>query len=549
MGEKKTGILSSKIFNSKIKSANVQRSEKWLGYFIAPAIIISMFYMSGQSYLNVFYTDVLKLTPIAGGLFLTLLPIISKILDAITNVIMGQIIERTQSRRGKGRPWILLSGPLLAISGILLFTVPNGSTAVQVVWVMISYNVYFSIAFTMYNISHTLMVPLSTRNSKQRDVLAMFSSMGQNMVPGMIVSMLFPMIILPIIGVDQGKWITVMAVISILALPAVMMEYYFTRERVTEEIADSKSEQKSNSLGEQLKACMSSKYWVVIMGIMIVYNLYNNFQVTSILYYSNWVLGTYNDGSTLTILNAVGQAPLGLGVFLLWPLVKKIGKRNVMIGGFVIGIVGCVISILNPYNMGIVLLGLTLKSIGVLPITYTIMAMLSDSLDHVEWKNGFRCDGFSSAIYSIIITVTVGISTGLFNLGLQLKGYIPPATDGSLVTQSASVQNYFIIGLFLVPAIGFFLIAFLLGFYHIEKELPQIQSDIVARHRAEAEAHGDIYFSPAEKAQLEQDELDRIADQKRVEELKNKCAKKGLKYEEEEKKYQDKILATRSKKK
>ena len=543
---KQREMFSNKIFDSRIRSANTTNAERWLGYFLGPAFVMTMFYISGQTYQNMFYTDVLKMTPIMGGMFLVMLPIISKILDAVTNIIMGRIVDKTKSRQGKARPWILISAPLLVLSGILLFTVPTGNTTVQVIWVMLSYNFYFSIAFTMYNISHTLMVPLSTRNSKQRDTLAMLSSMGQSMLPGTVVSLLFPALILPVIGVDQGKWIKVMAVLSILMLPAVLLEYYFTKERITEENAEI-SEVDTHTLKEQLKACVSNKYWLMIMAVAILYNLYNNFQVTSTTYYCNWVLGSYNDGITMTLVNAVGQAPLGFGIILLWPLVRKFGKKNVMIGGLVLGIAGSVICAMNPRTMGIVLVGLMLKSLGILPIMYTLLSMIADALDHVEWLNGFRADGFSASIYSIILTVTAGISSGLFNLGLSTTGYVAPLADGSYVAQSDSVQTFFIFGIFIVPAIFFVVIACVLFFFRVEKELPQIKEDIVARHKAEAEARGEVYVSPEEKAALEQEENDRIAEKKRIEELKARCAKNGLSFEAEETKYQKKLAEKKAK--
>lgn len=511
---------------------------------------MSMFYISGQSYLNMFYTDVLKLTPVWGGLFLTLLPVLSKIVDAITNLYMGWIIDHTKSRHGKARPWLLLSGPLLVVSSILLFSVPKASTAVQVIWVTVSYNLYFSIAFTMYNISHNLMVPLSTRNSKQRDGLAVLASMGISLLPGIVVSFIFPTFVLPAIGIDQGKWMLVMSVLSILALPAVMLEYYFTRERVTEETDGQSEELLTVSTRDQLKGCLKSKYWISIMLIMMVFQLYNNLQATSIIYYSNWVLGTYNDGVTLTMLNVIGQGPLGTGALVMLPLVKKIGKRNSMIGGFVIGIVGCVLALTNVRSMGIVLVGLVLKSIGTIPITYVLIGMLADALDHVEWINGFRCDGFSTSIQSIIITIMSGLSAGLFNLGLSATGYVAPegtAEQIAAMTQTAGAQNFFSWGVFLFPAIGFAIMLLILLPYKLDKELPQMQKDIIARHKAEAEARGEVYVSPEEKARLEQEELDRVAEEKRIAELKERCRRKGLSFEEEEAKYQARLAAKKAK--
>ena len=103
------------------------------------------------TYLNVYYTDVLNLPPLWGGLFLAIFPIISKVLDAITNVVMGQIIDRTKTKEGKARPWLFLSAFLVSLTAILLFLVPNGSDTVKVVWVMVSYNLFYSFAYTMNN--------------------------------------------------------------------------------------------------------------------------------------------------------------------------------------------------------------------------------------------------------------------------------------------------------------------------------------------------------------------------------------------------------------
>ena len=129
--------------SSLIKSSNVTKSEKWLGYLIGPAGALLLNAVLA-TYLNVYYTDVLNLTPLWGGAFLTIFPIVSKIIDAITNVIMGQIIDRTKTKEGKARPWLLLSAPLVTITAILLFTVPNASDTVKAIWVMISYNLFYT---------------------------------------------------------------------------------------------------------------------------------------------------------------------------------------------------------------------------------------------------------------------------------------------------------------------------------------------------------------------------------------------------------------------
>ena len=258
-------IFSSPLLDSRIRSANTQNSEKWLGYFVGP-VGAAVLNFTVVSYLNVFYTDVLDLTNSFGWAvtFLALFPILSKIIDAVTNVLMGQVIERTRTRQGKARPWLLISAPLMSAAMILLFIIPKEHSILQFALVALTYNIFFSFAYTIYNMSHTLMVPLSTSNVKQRDGLSLFSNMGGNMLPGLVVSLLFPAILMPMLGADYNKWVTAMTVISVLAMPLTILEYYFTKERVTEAAVTS-GESRQASFGEQIRACVSSKYWIMLI--------------------------------------------------------------------------------------------------------------------------------------------------------------------------------------------------------------------------------------------------------------------------------------------
>ena len=261
-------LLERRAFQSKIHSEDVKPAEKWLGYLLGPAGALLLNAVLA-TYLNVYYTDVLKLTGLWGGAFLVVFPIVSKIIDAVTNVIMGYIIDRTRTKAGKARPWLLLSAPLLTVTGILLFTVPSGSQTVQAIWVMVSYNLFYSFAYTIFNMSHNLMVPLSTRNTQERGSLSVFNQIATIMMSGILVALVFPMVIMPMIGVDKAKWITLMSVLSILALPLTLLEYYFTRERVTEEAQN--AGEPTVSFGAQLKAIFTDKYMLLIYAYFLIY--------------------------------------------------------------------------------------------------------------------------------------------------------------------------------------------------------------------------------------------------------------------------------------
>ncbi len=533
-----TRLLSKRFFNSRIRSKNVTNSEKWLGYLLGPcgALLLNAVL---ATYLNVYYTDVLNLTGMWGGLFLMIFPIISKVIDAITNVIMGYIIDRTHTKQGKARPWLLLSAVVLPISGILLFTVPNGNDTVKVLWVMISYNLYYSFAYTIYNMSHNLMVPLSTRNTTQRGGLSVFNQIATIMISGMLVAMVFPMVIMPMIGVNVTGWITLMSILSILTLPLTLLEYYFTKERVTEETAG--QEEKKIPFLTQLKIIFTDKYMLLIFGYFLIWTIGTSMKNLGLVYFCNYVLGTYNDGITQTLVSVIGGIPMGIGIFAVWPLAKRFGKRNVTMYGFVLYAIGSVICCIAPTNMAVVLAGQFIKNIGGLPCAYVFMALFADTLDHIEWKSGIRCDGTAMSIYNIIAVSSVGICTGVFNLMLSVAGYVAPEINASGETiaavqpQSVSdVITFSFVGLEVITGI---VLAVLLSFLNVERTIDRKQAMILEYRRQECEAEGREWVEPDAAAQRENERQEQESRRIYLSELREKCIANGWDYEEKSAEY------------
>lgn len=466
---------------SRIRSENVTAKEKWLGYLLGPAGALLLNAVLA-TYLNVYYTDVLKLTGVWGGAFLVVFPIISKIVDAITNVAMGYIIDRTRTKEGKARPWLLLSAPLLAVTGILLFTVPSGSETVQVIWLMVSYNLFYSFAYTIFNMSHNLMVPLSTRDTIQRGSLSVFNQIATIMMSGILVALVFPMVIMPAIGADKSKWIVLMSVLSILALPLTLLEYFFTKERVT--LENQGTEEAAIPFRAQLKAIFTNRYMLIIYAYFLIYTFGTSIKNLSLVYFCNYVLGTYNDGITQTLISMIGGIPMGIGIFAVWPLAKKFGKRNVTLVGFILYAIGSAVCWLFPTNMVIMLVGQFIKNIGGLPCSYVFMALFADVLDHVEWRSGIRCDGIAMSVYNIIAVAMVGICTGIFNGMLSQSGYVAPSVVGGVTVaaeQSAAVKSAITFGFVGLEVITGIILAVLLVFLNVEKNIDKEQAEIKAR--------------------------------------------------------------------
>lgn len=527
-------ILSSRLFDSRVHSGNVTAKEKWLGYLLGPcgALLLNAVL---ATYLNVYYTDVLHFTYVWEGVFLVVFPLASKVLDAVTNVIMGYIIDRTKTKQGKARPWLLISAPLLFVTGVLLFVVPEGNETVQVIWVIASYNLFYSFAYTIFNMSHNLMVPLSTRNTLQRGGLSVFNQISTIMMSGILVALVFPFVIRPIMGSGKVNWIIVMSILSAIALPLTLIEYYYTKERVTEEQASDNTEKKVPFL-TQLKIVLTDKYMVVMFLYFLIYTFSSSLKNIGLVYYCDNVLGEYNDGKTQMFVSVIGGIPMGIGIFAVWPLAKKIGKRNLTLIGFILYSLGSAICWAAPENMAVVLTGQFIKNIGGLPCAYVFMALFADGLDHIEWKSGIRCEGTAMSIYNTIAVAIVGVATAVFNAMLSSTGYIEPETVDDVTIafeQSESVKNAITFAFVGLEAITGIVLAGLLVFLSVEKNIERKHKVILERQKAACEAKGEEWVAP--EVRTAREEAMFLAESEKIfeKELAEKCRKKGLEYEKE----------------
>lgn len=482
----KKGFFDKKIWDSKINTEDTTTKEKVFGYLIGPVGALLLNTILG-GYINLYYTDVLKLTAIGGGAFLAIFPLISKVLDAVTNVFMGYIIDHTRTKQGKARPYLLLAAILLPVSGILMYVIPTVNQTVQLLWVVLSYNFFYAVSVTIYNMSHNMMIPLSTRNSDQRATLSTFASIANIVFAGTLAAVLVPMLVLPAIGVNRQGWIGMACIVSVFVLPLSLLEYYYTKERITEEKKGEQEEKNQVSYKQQFLSCLKDPYMMMVLGIWFIFQIATILRNTSLLYYCNYILGSYNDGITPTLLQVLGGVPMGLGMFIIVPLTKKIQKRTLFLVGNTMLIAGNLICLSSPSNMAVVIIGQIVKNIGTIPSSYIFMALFADCLDNFEWKHRFRCDGFAMSVYSIILTVATGICTSIFNLILARTGYVAPElVDGVTVAaqQSQMTKSGILWSYYGVEIIGTAIIIILLWFLKVEKGLKEKQEELKQRGQA-----------------------------------------------------------------
>lgn len=484
--QKQSNFWNTPLTSSLVKGKDVKLPEMLLGYFIGP---VGGLLSSGifTSILNTYFTDVLKLDLT----FLTTLQLASTILIVIANLVVGQLIERTRVLAGKARPWILLSALTLSVASVLMFIVPFEGV-MKMVWIAIAYNLYYSVAYPIYNTANSTLVAVSTRNSDQRGQLASFTNIAGLAAMG-AGSMVFPILVSFALKENQALWFAAMLAVGILTALTVFLQYKFSRERVTEELlaggAEEEEKPKAASMGTQFKAVASEKWWWIVMIFYMLFQFAGAIKNGSMSYFCRWVLdntamGADAWGTYQSILAIMGAIPMAVAMLFVNPLCQKFGKRITVSAFLVLGVIGGVIAGMGGSNIVPVAVGVALKCLGSSPACYMILAMLADVIDHIEWKTGLRTDGLTMSIYSSLMVAASPVMNAVFSAILNIVGYDQNLVVGAGM-QSTLAQTGISVSYIWIETISYAVCAVLLFlFFHVEDNLKEEQAEIEKRNKA-----------------------------------------------------------------
>ena len=338
------------------------------------------------------------------------------------------------------------------------------------------------------------------------------------------------------------KWFVLMIVMIVALVIGCLLEYFFTRERITEEAiknAESKGEQdekaaKKITMSQQIKICTKDKYWWMIMIFWFLYQFGGMMKNNAMSFYSQ----AYTNGvSVSSLINIVGAVPTALGMVIVWPLAAKFTKAKAISLGGVLAALGAsaAFSCLAFANnadavMGVSVAAFCVKAIGTAPAMYISLALMANVLDHQEAVHGVRTDGFTMAVYGSIMVAMSGICNGII---VGLNNVVDPSNKAAL----QFLNTFLAYG---VEGICYVLIAVMFIFMGVEKFTNVDNKAIVADQKAEVLAANGNWIEPDERLKLEEEENNRLVEEARVAELKEKCEKKGLNFEEENNKFLEK---------
>ena len=380
----------------------------------------NIFSQIAAAFLLQYYTD----TALIGAGSIATMFLVCRVFDGISDLIMGGIVDKTNTKIGKARPWLILSGPLLLLGIVLLMHVPAGaSEGVKLVYAYATYIFMAVIVYTIYGIANTAMLPLMTHDKDESTMLATFSAIGNNLIGLIAGSLITPLVL------NLG-WHWSSIILGAASCILVLFSGLINKEEAAE---GGEIRRETVPIKEQVKAVLKNRYFFLLLLVGATTLIMNANAIGAQIYYCNLVLGNMGFMSTLMV---AGQLPGLLILFLMPSIAKKWSKQAFLLIGSVLLILGFVITGLAGTNTNMIVAGTIIRSFGAGPLLSAVFALVPDVVEYGNWKFGVRSEGLISSAQSIGSKIGIGLGSALTGWILAGVGYDPTAA-----AQTQSVIN------------------------------------------------------------------------------------------------------------
>lgn len=449
--------------NSKLSSltGRISFGEK-VGYSLGDAAS-NLYWKTFEFYLMIFYTDVFGVSAAAIGTML----LVTRLLDAVADPVMGTIADRTHTRWGHFRPYLIWFALPLAAAGVLTFTTPDLSGDGKIIYAYVTYSLLMFL-YTAVNIPYTALMGVMTPNSVERTSISSIRFIGA-FTAGIFVQYLTPTFVHVLgHGNDVLGWQLTMVVYGILAVIMLILCFSSTKERVTP------PPQQKSDLGGDLKTMVTSRAWQVLVGVLLLVLAAFAIKGSDSAYYFKYFV--HNEKLLPPFLVSNGLAFVA-AVTMASYLAKILGKKALFM--FAIGVGGLVIGgfwMAHPTDI-VAIFALQIVSSFIIGFNSPLVfAMFADVVDEAEWRAGRRNTGlvFASAIFSTKVGWAIG--AWMFGLLLSYFGYMPNVEQtGRSLLGIVLATSWVPCGLMLAAA------ALMLLYPLTEAQMVKIEADLKAR--------------------------------------------------------------------
>lgn len=432
------------------------------------AISTSIFVLI-SSYLMIYCTDTLKV-PAA---MVSIILVVSKVLDGVTDAFAGFIVDRTKTKWGKGRPYeVFIIG--LWLCTWLMFSCPESlSTVVKCVWIFITYALANAVCYTFLNANQTVYM---VRAYKEGQIVKL-TSYGSivTMLAAVIFNMLFPSA-MGAIATSASGWSHLILMLAVPLAAIGILRMIFVKEKYDVDTTAQGTEEKLKvkDIAELLK---TDKYILIIAFMNLVFNFVCNMGVQP--YYFTYIVGNVG----LMGMTAVAQIIAIPLAFAFPKLIAKFSTIKLMTVGFLVSAAGYLVNFIAGANMPLLMVGAILTGAGTIPGSMLIALVVIECADFNEWKGIHRMEGTMSSLTGLASKIGAAVGTAALGVLLSLVGY----TGDAATMPDASITMIRLL-YSLIPMALYVLVAITLKGYKLNKMMPQIKADNEARRAKIQEA-------------------------------------------------------------
>ena len=397
--------------------------------------------------------------------------LVTKFIDGVSDLIVGYLIDKTNTRWGKSRPWILFGAIPFGVTAVLAFSVPDIGQTGMLIYAYVTY-ILLSTSYTIVNIPMASILPALSENPHERTVLAscrtFFSSVGSTVVSAFALTLVDKFGN----GNEALGFRIVMIIFGVIGCLVFFFCFFNTKERVM-------VQQEKVSLKANISCLLHNSPWKLFaLNIVWFFGGYV-IQASAVIYYFTYVV--QNTKMVQIVATITTLVPIVTN--LLAPfLVKLTTKRNLMIGGSVVHAGGLLIIFFGGTNVPVLIAGAVIAAAGYGLKGSMHFAMQPDPVDYGEWKSGVNTAGTLSAVNGFIGKVGMAIASSIGAALLQFGGF-----DASLTVQTTTAQSYITSMYIWVPIVMNIASVITMLFYNLDKIYPQIIKELDERRAAECQ--------------------------------------------------------------
>lgn len=454
MGQSETSVSLTKGFLYR------QRVGYGLGDFACNLIwqVISL-------YLLYFYTDIMQLDAKA----IAAMFVVCRVIDAVTDVLVGFAIDKTKTKWGKSRPWFLFGAIPFALSAFLAFSVPNIAPGGKLAYAYITY-IFLSFMYTVVNIPLASILPALTNDMNERTVLATWRKFMAFLGSTIVSATALTMVNLIGRGNEALGFRVVMGIFGLVGCICFFGTFLLVRENNLQENV------KSASLKETVISLAHNTPWKLFaLNILFMWTGYF-IQSSALVYYFKYYIGSMTMSSLVATIMTMVPMVANLTVPFL---AKRLGKRNLYSISAGVQLFGLIIIFAGNLNTTIIIAGALISAFGYGIKESIYFSMQADPVDYGEWKTGVQAAGTLSSVNGFLGKVAQAAAGGISGLLLAWGSY---SSTAAVQTSEALIA---IKAMYLyIPMILLVCSIITMSFYKLDKQFPQIQTDLEERRKS-----------------------------------------------------------------